>query len=843
MHGKMKGKSQGRGGGKREAGATSQHKMVANMPVASSWGTMSDFGKSFGARSDSRSSGMNAHKKDYKPFSFAGGKKEQQQQGGMDRSGSFESLGSGGQTISSTFFLSPTPSPPTLGMQPKAVNTSVLPEVVQSSSFRQALIALQRKIENGSLKGVKLEKLDLNACRCIVLCHDDQYGKPGKFNPDQIFIDREKENLCVRMLITFIFRSSDIHQTAVPQFDFVPGVESSGTRTQKLMDYIRHSVNKLSLKRAPNNIETVLRFVVSQLNNETLNESAYRRQVRDRTEVRNPNDMFQMDLSEQEKNNQPGLVWQKQLSSKKESSSTTLSASGVESNNGTNTEYKTSSVQPCPRFSGATFSGPGLLVYFNSGIDDQLRLRQSHLRQNDVDTVNDPTNRKKKNKNDDQHEEDFFPRTFDELRNILKLRQWNMKTRGKLSRTMSDSSEEDTPYGQNAQGDDIGIAEDLTPGDLYDWDLRITEDLSDKNTLLIMKKDAGASILSANGTQVEQELPEKNSAQVSIMDISLISPVQRFLGKVCRIGKLDSITNRALSKNLDLDTMCCTSPLSSPGVQNSDRIVPVVFHSDGSRAEEDIEDSYESLLCWYDDFSDEPTHDLDCETLGKANMLACRTVGRFDLVQLWLYMCMINNMNIARYESSISFSEGVNNVSESWALHPCGRNFLDKLFKEYANMKDVQTLAIVSCVLEDQSKLSDWENTIPLMNPQWKPGLNRQRIAYANLLHQWGLNIKRAEIMKYCGRDSDGGKLDKLQLAPVCPQCGEISTTDLACIKPECRRKGILLTCVICHVGVKGLCTFCPVCGHGGHAAHMKEWFQNTQECPTGCGCLCGQEI
>lgn len=29
-------------------------------------------------------------------------------------------------------------------------------------------------------------------------------------------------------------------------------------------------------------------------------------------------------------------------------------------------------------------------------------------------------------------------------------------------------------------------------------------------------------------------------------------------------------------------------------------------------------------------------------------------------------------------------------------------------------------------------------------------------------------------------------------------------------------------------------------CGHGGHAEHVKEWFETNRDCPTGCGCRCG---
>ena len=44
--------------------------------------------------------------------------------------------------------------------------------------------------------------------------------------------------------------------------------------------------------------------------------------------------------------------------------------------------------------------------------------------------------------------------------------------------------------------------------------------------------------------------------------------------------------------------------------------------------------------------------------------------------------------------------------------------------------------------------------------------------------------------------------------------------------------------CSLCTLPVKGLSIQCCVCGHGGHE-HIYDWFQNNNECSTGCGCYC----
>lgn len=45
--------------------------------------------------------------------------------------------------------------------------------------------------------------------------------------------------------------------------------------------------------------------------------------------------------------------------------------------------------------------------------------------------------------------------------------------------------------------------------------------------------------------------------------------------------------------------------------------------------------------------------------------------------------------------------------------------------------------------------------------------------------------------------------------------------------------------CSVCQLVVRGQSMFCMTCGHGGHAEHLREWFEFESACPTGCGCWC----
>jgi hypothetical protein len=43
----------------------------------------------------------------------------------------------------------------------------------------------------------------------------------------------------------------------------------------------------------------------------------------------------------------------------------------------------------------------------------------------------------------------------------------------------------------------------------------------------------------------------------------------------------------------------------------------------------------------------------------------------------------------------------------------------------------------------------------------------------------------------------------------------------------------------ISHQTVKGLYVWCQGCNHGGHLAHMRDWFAKEKSCATGCGHTC----
>ncbi|CAG8854271.1 32340_t:CDS:2, partial [Gigaspora margarita] len=115
---------------------------------------------------------------------------------------------------------------------------------------------------------------------------------------------------------------------------------------------------------------------------------------------------------------------------------------------------------------------------------------------------------------------------------------------------------------------------------------------------------------------------------------------------------------------------------------------------------------------------------------------------------------------------------------------------------------------------------------------------------YAEILYHWGLYEARTELLKFMSfvKTTVGSPLGEqqqpLEIGIHCHQCGAEIKAGSEC--GGCQRKRIGIKCSICHRFVKGLTNFCIMCKHGGHTAHLREWFESENvECPTGCGCRC----
>ncbi|KAK5646426.1 hypothetical protein RI129_004890 [Pyrocoelia pectoralis] len=252
----------------------------------------------------------------------------------------------------------------------------------------------------------------------------------------------------------------------------------------------------------------------------------------------------------------------------------------------------------------------------------------------------------------------------------------------------------------------------------------------------------------------------------------------------------------------------------------------------------------------------------------KHNASMAESVGRWDLVQAWTLAGLITKTQQVDQDDMLQ--------------HPFGSQLIQSLISHYANNSDVQTAAMLSCVFgkgqEEKFRRKSFlkyfpmlpggspyhtippadvvadgwvfpllrvarSNSLDNLKTEALPNLSFEKpptsafyeyykLAYAEMLHRWGLLYNRAEILKYLCTPTETHR--GVEFLTDCQKCKEPSRTT-SC--QTCKR--VSLECIICHTSVRGSANCCLVCGHGGHTKHMKQWFEKYSVCATGCGCRC----
>lgn len=142
------------------------------------------------------------------------------------------------------------------------------------------------------------------------------------------------------------------------------------------------------------------------------------------------------------------------------------------------------------------------------------------------------------------------------------------------------------------------------------------------------------------------------------------------------------------------------------------------------------------------------------------------------------------------------------------------------------------------------------------LSPRAQADLEMIRLAYAELLYRWGMNLERAQVLKLC-RSATGDERSRHGLAATllkeanglgvetgieaprcCVGCGAVLQQGIrSCAR--CHRRLHSVRCVLCHQPVQGLTQSCASCRHLGHLDCLASWFSSNDACPTGCGCNC----
>ncbi|KAK4303934.1 hypothetical protein Pmani_024108 [Petrolisthes manimaculis] len=281
----------------------------------------------------------------------------------------------------------------------------------------------------------------------------------------------------------------------------------------------------------------------------------------------------------------------------------------------------------------------------------------------------------------------------------------------------------------------------------------------------------------------------------------------------------------------------------------------------------------------------------------RRNRDAAAAVGRKDLVQVWSLAAYTSSLGPGIDNNPIEFSD------HPWPYHPFGRKLINSILSHYLALRDVQTATMLCCVFGTKAEpqnstcqrkgriessstggspyntihclsLEGWDACVVRHNRSNSEGslseaarpcpevdqnppdvldslhkasakfidCNRSqqfddlKKSYADILYRWGLLEQHAMVVKYIHIPPPPHK--GVEFQTECIHCGQ-STKGPQCL--YCRR--FSFNCSICHVAVKGASNFCVVCGHGGHAYHVLEWFRHHTKCPTGCGCDCIEEM
>ena len=218
-----------------------------------------------------------------------------------------------------------------------------------------------------------------------------------------------------------------------------------------------------------------------------------------------------------------------------------------------------------------------------------------------------------------------------------------------------------------------------------------------------------------------------------------------------------------------------------------------------------------------------PGYILSRQEVCSRNAASAAAAERPDLVQVW---------SLAALSAGGMEQEGL-----PWAQHPMGRRLVKDLLQHYLRLRDIQTVAVLSAVFSWRPRLpapgaEAWDTDSCLLEPGHRAEYDCYMRAYSDLLYTWRMLGPRTELVKCLSQAGQAEHRAKISLS--CTTCGKLSPG------PSCSScRSLLLHCSLCRLSCRGLSCVCPSCGHGGHTAHLSQWFSSHDSCPTGCGCPC----
>ncbi|KAI8582866.1 hypothetical protein K450DRAFT_225216 [Umbelopsis ramanniana AG] len=170
--------------------------------------------------------------------------------------------------------------------------------------------------------------------------------------------------------------------------------------------------------------------------------------------------------------------------------------------------------------------------------------------------------------------------------------------------------------------------------------------------------------------------------------------------------------------------------------------------------------------------------------------------------------------------SSSSESNEISSMSQN-------QEIVNDLLSYYTEQSDVQMCVTLFLVIQQHvhvglEQLEDWFTS------------------YIDLLHRFKLWTSATDIINACPIEAVRTiNMNATTINIACNNCFKLvlSTARASWACDKCHK--LLNPCSLCHQTVRGLYVWCQGCNHGGHLEHMRDWFSNNSQCPTGCGHTC----
>nr|CCA22503.1 conserved hypothetical protein [Albugo laibachii Nc14] len=166
---------------------------------------------------------------------------------------------------------------------------------------------------------------------------------------------------------------------------------------------------------------------------------------------------------------------------------------------------------------------------------------------------------------------------------------------------------------------------------------------------------------------------------------------------------------------------------------------------------------------------------------------------------------------------------------------------LKELLEYYADRGELQTCVCIAIIMRQRY------NVEKCMGSAW---MQQMLMHYIEMLHQFRMyrvaneiilkcndsairqmNMKSTFVYSNCANcqkpiESAGFTSNSILQPALCPHCNSMPAQ-----------------CSICQLPVRGLYVWCPVCSHGGHFQHLRDWFLVEDVCPTGCSHQCSFQL